>query len=160
MGILDEIDAWNRGQMERLERYNEMMRARRGLPPKRKPPGLLSPGIEPPTEMESIGRGVYDLWEPVKQGWYNLTDSAQAQAYRQHRAEDERLYNTGLLGRAPLPGESVPTDAMRWQGRMMALGPFMGRMMAPTAEALASQIGSMGLLEALNTIRKRMGWLE
>src|SRR5690349_18612034 len=51
---------------------------------------------EPPSPWVSIGRGATDLWEPVKQTYLNMTDQKQAQAYRQQRAEDERLYQRGM----------------------------------------------------------------
>src|SRR5207253_3142087 len=59
---------------------------------------------EPPSPMVSMGRGFTDLVEPIKQTWLNLTDQNEANRYRAQRAEDERLYQKGLLWADPSPG--------------------------------------------------------
>jgi hypothetical protein len=46
--------------------------------------------------MESMGRGVTDLSDPVVQAYLNLIDPTRAAAFRKQRTEDERLYQRGL----------------------------------------------------------------
>jgi hypothetical protein len=124
------------------------LRAQRGLSP-----------AEPPSPWVSIGRGVTDLWEPVKQTYLNATDPAQAQAYRQQRAEDERLYQRGMQWADPQPGY-VPSrdDVWRMQAHQlpMLLGGIIGPSMA-LPQSLISYGGSQDLYDALNALRQQIG---
>jgi hypothetical protein len=116
---------------------------------------------EPPSPWVSLGRGATDLWEPVKQSYLNLTDSAQADAYRQQRAEDEQRYQRGVQWANPQPGY-VPQrdDFWRMQGQQL---PFLlGSVVAPAASASLPQtavgyMGTQNLYDVLNAIRKRFG---
>jgi hypothetical protein len=61
------------------------------------------PTAEAPSPMVSIGRGAVDMWEPIKQTYLDWVDPSRAQTYRRQRAEDERLYQRGLLSANPHP---------------------------------------------------------
>lgn len=114
---------------------------------------------EPPSPWVSLGRGTTDLWEPVKQAYLSATDPAQAQAYRQQRAEDERLYRRGLLWANPQPGY-VPERDDFWRGQAHQLPLVLGGLMAPAMSLPQLTIGAMGtqnLYDALNAARRRLG---
>jgi len=118
-----------------------------------------------------------DLWEPVKQSYLNATDPAQAASYQQQRAENERLYQRGLLagdptmnqpqqiGRQPngqpLTVAPMPTDLWRMLGRTTPLAFLGGTVAAP--EVAMSVMGSAGIYNALTQAQHRFGvvpWLE
>ncbi len=161
--LWDAVREWNAENERRLGWYNEYSRGRKlteereraAKAPKPIAKGLLDVKLDAPTTMESMGRGITDLWEPVKQGYLNFANPEEANAYRERRAEDERLYHTGLLGRAPRPGERVPVDMARLHGRVLPLVPLLPRGL--TAEALGSQMLSFNALDTLNEVRKRLG---
>ena len=84
------------------------------------------PNAEAPSPMVSVGRGAMDAWEPVKQTYLNMFDTTQAQAYRQQRAEDERLYQRGLLSANPQPGfDPTRDDLWRSQTHAALALPFL-----------------------------------
>ena len=117
------------------------------------------PYAEAPSPMVSLGRGLTDLWEPVKQGYLNATDPAQAQTYRQQRAEDERLYARGLLSANPQPGfNPARDDVWRQNGQTapLLIGSAIGPAMTLPQTAL-SYMTTQNLYEALNIARKRFG---
>ncbi len=74
--------------------------------------------IESPDAWASIGRGMTDMYEPAVQAWLNMTDPQRAAAYRALRAENERLYQRGLLTTVQ---QSQPSAPEQW------LSPFAGR---------------------------------
>ncbi|HLY05191.1 MAG TPA: hypothetical protein VKR31_05535 [Rhizomicrobium sp.] len=125
-------------------------RAQRGLTP-----------AEPPSPMVSIGRGLTDLWEPVKQAYLNATDPAQAAAYRQQRAADEGFYQSGLQWANPQP-DYVPSRDDLWRSQVHQLPLLLGALLGGGAsmalpEATMSYGGTQNLLDALNTLRQQSG---
>jgi hypothetical protein len=124
------------------------LRAERGLP-----------SAEPVSPMVSIGRGATDFWEPVKQAYLNVTDPAQAQAYRQQRAEDERLYQRGLQWTNAQP-DYVPERDDVWRAQAhqlpLLLGSFFGPAMSLPQLAVGAN-GNQALVDALNAVRRRYG---
>jgi hypothetical protein len=168
--LSDILDNWRRGREWYIAYQKAREQAANPQPPGSSAPqprGLL--GIpEPPTAMESLGRGAMDVWEPIKQGWYNMTDPAQAQAYRQQRAENERLYQTGFLGEPPPPGAPMPPDMWRAQGRAAVLAPLFipgiaasGILSSPAAalapESILSELFTWNGLDAMNRLRQQLG---
>jgi hypothetical protein len=130
------------------EEEQARLRAERGLP-----------NAEPVSPMVSIGRGAVDFWEPVKQAYLNATDPTQAQAYRQQRAEDERLYQRGLQWTNPQPGY-VPERDDVWRGQAHQLPLLLGSFFAPPMSLAQLAVGANGnqaLLDALNAVRRRYG---
>jgi hypothetical protein len=117
------------------------------------------PQAEEPSPWVSVGRGVTDLWEPVKQTYLDATDPALAQAYRQQRAEDERLYQQGMQWANPQPGyDPAHDDFWRLQGQQVPL--LVGSVIAPSMSAPEYMIGAgatNNLYSALNDLRKRLG---
>lgn len=116
------------------------------------------PQAEEPSPWVSVGRGVTDLWEPVKQTYLDATDPAQAQAYRQQRAEDERLYQQGMQWANASPNYVPGNDFWRSQGQQVPL--LVGSVIAPTMSAPEYMIGAgatNNLYGVLNALRKRAG---
>src|SRR5439155_10645168 len=106
------------------------------------------PYAEAPSPMVSLGRGAMDAWEPVKQTYLNISDPTQAQAYRQQRAEDERLYQRGLLSANPQPGfNPIRDDLWRSQGQMAIATPLL--LSGLGAMSLPSSLLSYGLTQNL-----------
>ena len=124
------------------------LRAQRGLSP-----------AEPPSPWVSIGRGVTDFLEPIKQTYLNATDPAQADAYRQQRAEDERLYQRGMQWANPQP-DYVPSRDDFFRSQVHQLPMLVGAMGGPVTalpEAMMSFGGSQDLYDVLNGLRQRFG---
>jgi hypothetical protein len=122
------------------------------------------PEAEPPSAMASMGRGVMDIWEPLRQMYLNRYHPAQATAYRAQRQEDERLYQRGLLSGNPRPPDSwQDPDLWRQAGRGMVAAPLLlpGLMSLPATgpEAAMSLMLSGGVYDALDAARKRLGLL-
>jgi hypothetical protein len=117
------------------------------------------PQAEEPSPWVSVGRGVTDLWEPVKQVYLDANVPALAQAYRLQRAEDERLYQQGMQWANPQPGY-VPArdDFWRMQGHQVPL--LIGSVIAPPMSAPEYMIGAgatQNLYTGIDTLRKRFG---
>jgi hypothetical protein len=114
---------------------------------------------EPPSPWVSIGRGATDLWEPVKQAYLDATDPAQAQAYRQQRAEDERLYQRGLRWANPDPNY-VPSRDDFWRSQAHQIPLLLGGMIAPAMslpEMGVSAMATQNVYDGLNALRRQLG---
>jgi hypothetical protein len=138
---------------------------------------------EAPSIPARIGRGLMDVWEPMKQSYLNATDATAANAYRQQRTEDERLYERGLLASNPeavqptqvatlpngeplriKPPSLLDTDMWRMIGRTSPLG--LATIFAPAMPAAETALGmsmTANLYESLEALRQKLGlapWLE
>jgi len=59
-------------------------------------------GVEPPSYLARIGRGMADMGETMKQGYLNVYgDPGQAQQYQQQTGAVEAIYQRGLLAANP-----------------------------------------------------------
>ena len=126
----------------------DMLRQQRGIPQ-----------AEPPSPWVSIGRGVTDIWDPIKQSYLNATDPAQAQAFRQQRADEEQRYLAGLQWANPQPNYDPQRDDLwRLAGQQtpMLLGAAMSSPLSVPAFVASSGV-TQSLYDALNTIRKQLG---
>ena len=139
------------------------------------------PDAEVPSIPVRLGRGVMDVWEPLRQTYLNVSDPKQAAAYRAQRAEEERLYERGLLAGDPgalqpryigtLPNGKPPrvtapplkdSDVWRMLGRSApaALGVVFAPELPP-AEAALGLLLSGNLYDSLGALAERFApWLE
>jgi hypothetical protein len=138
---------------------------------------------EVPSIPARIGRGLMDVWEPMKQSYLNVADPTAANAYKQQRTEDERLYERGLLAGNPEaaqptqvatmpngeplrmePPSLLDTDMWRMVGRTSPLG--LATMFAPAMPAAEIVLGmsmTAKLYESLEALRQKLGlapWFE
>jgi hypothetical protein len=137
------------------------------------------PNAEPPSAMVSAGRGLMDVWEPIKQSYLNLSDPAQAAIYRQQRSEDEKLYDRGLLAgnpqwSQPIEAGTLPNgkplrfkqspkdnDVWRMIGRTAPAG-FLALSGGPAEVAMGAML-SQNVMDAIGDAQRRFGvapWLE
>jgi hypothetical protein len=149
--------------------WNSLLAGLLGQPPQNQPPQGLLGAVEPPSIPARIGRGAYDVWEPIKQAWLNLSDPAAARAYLQERAENERLYNRGMqsvyaqgAGTQRVGAQPSDTDAWRLLGRGLPFAPLalpglMGAAATMTPEALGGLMLSGSAYQALDDLRRRLG---
>jgi hypothetical protein len=143
-----------------------------GQSPQNPPPQGLLGAVEPPSIPARIGRGTYDVWEPIKQAWLNFSDPAEARAYLQERAEQERLYNRGMQGVYAQTGsprqvgaQLSDTDVWRQLGRGLPFAPLAlpgltGAAAAMTPEAVGGLMLSGSAYQALNNLRQRLGLFQ
>jgi hypothetical protein len=106
------------------------------------------------------------LYEPVKQAYLNVFSSPDAaQTYRNQRAEDNRLYLRGLLGRAPTPQDAkfqLNNDPWRMLGQQLPLAtfglPYLSSAALPEA---AMSIGlTNNVYDALGALARKSGLTE
>ena len=119
------------------------------------------PQAEAPSPWVSVGRGVTDLWEPVKQAYLNSADPEQAAIYRKQRAEDERLYQQGVQWATANPNYNMSRDDL-WRSQVQQLPLLVGSMVArgPQTSLPATMIGLQGtqnLYDVLNALRRQFG---
>lgn len=134
------------------------------------PPPNGMPGVEAPSPLVSIGRGFMDDWEPLKQTYLNYTDPVQAQAYLAQRAENERLYQRGLLAANPNAGtlattpggapiQVAPSDFWRMIGRTAPGGAVTPWLPATAAEATMSAGLTASVWDAIQAAQRKFGLL-
>lgn len=120
------------------------------------------PQAEAPSAWASIGRGVTDLWEPIKQAYLNMADPAQAAAYRQQRAADEGFYERGMQWANAQPNY-VPQRDDFWRAQAQQLPLLVASMIGPEGPQTSLPSTVMGLqatqslFDVLNTLRKQYG---
>ncbi len=129
------------------------------------------PSVEAPSPLVSIGRGFMDDWEPLKQTYLNFTDPVQAQAYMAQRAENERLYQRGLLAANPgagtlattASGDSIPappSDFWRMLGRQAPADVVAPWIPTTGPEALMSAGLTGSVMDAIQAARRKFGFLK
>jgi len=109
-------------------------------------------GIESPSPLARIGRGMADLYEPAASLYYGMTNPARQKHYDAQRKIDEALYLRGLLGTTiPEPLRGAVPDVWRSLGQsapFFALGPA-GGLSSLTSKGLAKAAGSTASWAAL-----------
>ena len=109
-----------------------------------------------------------DDWEPLKQTYLNYTNPVQAQAYLAQRAENEQLYQRGLLAANPgagtlattAGGDSVsapPSDFWRMIGRTAPGGVVAPWIPTTAAEATMSAGLTASVWDAIQAAQRKFG---